>query len=91
MAPAVAIRCSPAMTSVPVPMTSRGSTESWVCGLPALPMPAMKPSSTPMSHLTTPTTGSMTTTLVITRSRAPCAAVACGSEDMPSRMVLPPP
>ncbi|CAM5366451.1 hypothetical protein SGRI78S_01931 [Streptomyces griseus subsp. griseus] len=91
MAPAVAIRCSPAMASVPGPMTRSGSTLFCVCGLPDLPMPTMKPSLMPMSHLTTPTTGSMTTTLVMTVSRAPWAEVACGSEAMPSRMVLPPP
>lgn len=91
MAPAVAMRCSPAIASVPGPMTRSGWTLFWVCGLPDLPMPAIIPSLMPMSHLTTPTIGSMTTTLVMTVSSAPWAAVACGSEAMPSRMVLPPP
>ncbi len=91
MAPAVAMRCSPAMASVPGPMTRSGSTLFCVCGLPDLPMPTMKPSLMPMSHLTTPTIGSMTTTLVMTVSSAPWAAVACGSAAIPSRMVLPPP
>lgn len=79
------------MASVPGPMIRPAWTLSWVCGLPDLPMSTMKPSLIPMSHFTTPTTGSMTTTLVMTVSRAPWALVAWGSEAMPSRMVLPPP
>ncbi len=89
--PAVAIRCSPEITSVPGPMTSFGCTPLWVCGLPALPTAVMKPSLTPMSPLTTPSTASMTTTLVMTRSSAPWTEVAAGSWAMPSRMPLPPP
>ena len=54
MPPAVAIRFSPAMTSVPGPMTSFGSTPCWMSGLPALPMPTMRPSRMPMSPLTIP-------------------------------------
>ncbi len=90
-APAVATRCSPEITSVPGPITRSGSTPSWVRGLPALPIPTMRPARTPRSPLTTPSTPSSTTTLVITRSSAPDAAVAVGSWAIPSRIALPPP
>ena len=49
-----AIRPSPAMISVPGPMTSRGSTPRWVSGLPDLPMATMRPRLMPMSPLTIP-------------------------------------
>ena len=52
MPPAVAMSPSPAMTSVPAPMTM--STPGCTSGLPALPMPAMRPSLMPMSALTMP-------------------------------------
>ena len=52
MPPAVRIWPSPAMASVPGPMTM--STFGWVSGLPALPMAAMHPSRMPMSALTMP-------------------------------------
>ena len=52
MPPAVTIIPSPAMISVPAPMTM--STPGWMSGLPALPMPAMRPSLRPMSALTMP-------------------------------------
>ena len=54
MPPAVQIMPSPAMTSVPGPMTSRGSTPGWVSGLPALPTATIRPSRMPMSPLTIP-------------------------------------
>ena len=41
MPPAVRILPSPAITSVPGPMTM--STSGWTSGLPALPIPAMRP------------------------------------------------
>ena len=47
--PAVRIRPSPAMTSVPGPMTM--VTPGWVSGLPALPIRAMRPSRRPTSAL----------------------------------------
>ena len=88
-APAVRIRPLPAMISVDGPMTSAGSTPSMVSGLPALPMPTMRPSRMPTSALTTPQ-WSRTTAPVMTRSGAPSARVAV---DWPidSRMTLPPP
>ena len=52
MPPAVTIMPSPAMISVPGPMTM--VTPGWMSGLPALPMPAMRPSFRPMSALTMP-------------------------------------
>ena len=91
MPPAVTIVCSPEITSVPGPMTSAGSTPSCRCGLPALPTPTIRPSRTPMSPLTTPSTGSRTIAPVTTRSSAPDSRVAAGSCAMPSRIALPPP
>ena len=52
MPPAVAMSPSPAMISVPAPITM--STPGCTSGLPALPMPAMRPSLRPMSALTMP-------------------------------------
>ena len=79
----------PARISVDGPITSAGSTPSIVSGLPALPMPTMRPSRTPTSALTTPQWSRMTAP-VITRSGVPSARVAV---DWPidSRITLPPP
>ncbi len=52
MPPAVAIIPSPAITSVPGPTMS--VTPGCTSGLPALPMPTMRPPRMPMSALTTP-------------------------------------
>jgi hypothetical protein len=78
-----------AMISVDGPMTSSGETPSITSGLPALPMPTMRPSVIPTSAFTTPQWSS-TTAPVITRSGAPSADVRV---DWPidSRMTLPPP
>ena len=54
IAPAVRILPLPAMISVDGPMTRSGWTPSMVSGLPALPMPTMRPSRMPMSALTMP-------------------------------------
>ena len=54
MAPAVTILPLPAMISVSGPMTRSGWTPSMVSGLPALPMPVIRPSRMPMSALTMP-------------------------------------
>ena len=70
IAPAVRILPLPAMISVDGPITSAGSTPSIVSGLPALPMPTMRPSRMPTSALTTPQWSS-TTAPVITVSGAP--------------------
>ena len=70
MPPAVTILPSPAITSVPGPITM--STPGWVSGLPALPMPAMRPSRMPMSALTMPQ-WSRISALVMTVSTAPSA------------------
>ena len=93
--PAVTIRPSQLMISVPGPMTM--STPGWVSGLPALPMAAMRLPRKPMSALTMPQ-WSMIKALVNTQSIAPgacgpvpwAAFVRCDC-DMPSRIVLPPP
>ncbi len=89
MPPAVRILPLPPITSVDGPITSAGSTPSMVSGLPALPMPTIRPSRTPTSAFTTPQWSS-TTTPVTTRSGAPSARVAV---DWPidSRITLPPP
>ena len=52
IAPAVRMRPSPAMASVPGPTTM--STSGWMSGLPALPMPAIRPSRKPKSALMMP-------------------------------------
>ena len=60
-------------------------------GFPALPIPTIRPARTPISALTMPINGSMTTALVITRSSAPLALVASADCAMPSRIDFPPP
>jgi hypothetical protein len=50
--PAVAMHPSPATISVPGPMTIW--TDGWTSGLPALPMPEIRPFLTPMSAFTIP-------------------------------------
>lgn len=91
MPPAVRMRCSPEMASVPGPVTNSGVTPSMMFGLPALPMPAILPSLTPTSALITPRVASTMVTFVMTRSRPPCALVYWLLTPMPSRRVLPPP
>ena len=89
--PAVTILPSPAMISVPGPMTSRGSTPFWVSGLPDLPTATIRPSRMPMSPLTIPQ-WSMITALVMTRSQ--CSGLigsSSGHWSCPSRIDLPPP
>ena len=51
MPPAVRIRPSPAIASVVTPTTMPGVTPAITSGLPALPMPAMRPCLMPMSAL----------------------------------------
>ena len=85
--PAVRIFPSPAMISVPGPMTM--VTPGWMSGLPALPMAAMRPSLMPTSALTMPQ-WSRISALVMTVSTAPCLLVTC-DWPMPSRITLPPP
>ncbi len=52
--PAVTIFPSPAITSVPAPTTIPGDTPAMRSGLPALPMPTMRPSRRPRSAFTMP-------------------------------------
>jgi len=59
-------------------------------GLPAWPMPTMKPCFTPMSALITPSRASRIRALVMTRS-SDSASPAVDDWPMPSRMTLPPP
>ncbi|CAM5461292.1 hypothetical protein SALBM217S_05545 [Streptomyces griseoloalbus] len=89
IAPAVRIRPLPATTSVSGPITRSGWTPSMVSGLPAFPMPVIRPSRMPTSALTTPQ-WSTTTAPVITVSGAPSARVAV-AWPIDSRMTLPPP
>ena len=84
MPPAVAMSPSPSMTTVPVPTTMSMSSE--VSGLPALPMPLMRPSRMPMLATRTPSTASSTTTLVISTSHDSRAESALSP--IPSRPVL---
>jgi hypothetical protein len=86
MPPAVTIIPSPAMISVPPPMAI--VTPGWMSGLPALPMPAMRPPLMAMSALTIPQWSTISA-LVITVSAT--SAASCWPCPMPSRMTLPPP
>ena len=72
------------MTTVPVPTTMSMSSD--VSGLPALPMPLMRPSRMPMLATRTPSTASSTTTLVMSTSHDSRAERAFSP--MPSRPVL---
>ena len=70
MPPAVTIMPSPAMISVPAPITM--STPGWTSGLPALPSFAILPSLSAISHLTMPhqsTTSALVMTVSATSSR----------------------
>ncbi len=87
MPPAVRILPSPAMISVPGPMTM--VTPGWMSGLPALPILPMRPATMATSALTMPQ-WSMISALVMTVSAAPSALVRC-DWPMPSRITLPPP
>ena len=69
------MRPSPAITSVPAPTTMPALTPAMTSGLPAFPMPAMRPSRIPMSAFTIPQWSRMIA-LVITVSSAPSARVA---------------
>ena len=86
MPPAVTIMPSPAMISVPGPMTM--STPGWMSGLPALPMPPMRPFLMPMSALTMPQWSTISA-LVMTVSAT--SAARRWLWPMPSRITLPPP
>lgn len=88
MAPAVTILPSPAIASVAVPTMM--STPDWVSGLPALPMPTMRPSLRPMSALTMPEASRMRA-FVMTVSTGPSSRVRRPFWPMPSRITLPPP
>ena len=85
--PAVRIFPSPAMTSVPGPITI--STPGWVSGFPALPIFPIRPSRSPTSALKIPVQSTISA-LVMTVSTAPSAREAwlC---PIPSRITLPPP
>ena len=90
ISPGVTMRPSTDRMSVFGPTISPG-VMSIVSGLPDFPMPTNLPSSTPMSHLTTPWNGSIKTALVTTMSRAPSLRLKRDTWPMPSRIVLPPP
>ena len=64
--PGVAIR--PCPPSTPVLALISSSTSSTTSGLPARPIPTMRPSLTPMLLLKMPSTGSMTSTFITNRS-----------------------
>ncbi len=67
-----------------------GVTPPMMSGLPALPIPEMRPARMPMSAFTMPQWSTIRA-LVITRSSTPSAAVARADWPMPSLMTLPPP
>ncbi|CAM5585720.1 hypothetical protein SVIOM342S_07461 [Streptomyces violaceorubidus] len=86
-APAVATRPSPDTIEVPVPTTT--STPSRVSGLPARPIPLIRPSRMPIDTFRMPWAASITTTLLITTSQVSRTAAALRWS--PSRAVLPKP
>jgi hypothetical protein len=69
MPPAVRIKPSPAIASVVTPTIIPSVTPAITSGLPALPMPAIRPRLMPTSALRIPLQ-SMTRALVITQSSA---------------------
>lgn len=79
MPAAVRINCSPEIASVAGPVVRPGVTPSMVPELPAFPIPTIRPSLIPTSAFTTPSSASITTTFVITRSSAPSALHDVGS------------
>ena len=90
--PGVAIRCSPAITSVPgLPTTMSDAHRPSRLGFPDLPTATIRPWRTPMSGLDDSKTGSMMMALVMTISSAPPALVISEAWPMPSRADLPPP
>ena len=92
MAPAVAIMPSQSRTVVAAETIRRGSTPSMIAGLPALPMPTMRPSLMPMSPLTMPSTGVDHHDVGDQEvERALGAGDARRHARRPSRSVLPPP
>ncbi len=86
MPPAVSRQPSPAMISVPGPMMT--STPGCTSGLPALPMPEMRPSLSPTPALMMPVASTITA-FVMTVSAT--SAPARWLWPMPSRITLPPP
>jgi len=85
----VTIKPSPAIASVVTPTVIPAVTPAITSGLPALPMPTMRPSLIPMSALTMPVQSTISA-LVITQSSA-SASLAPAFCPMPSRSTLPPP
>ena len=68
-APAVTMKPAPETGEVVWPTTMSGWTPGMTSGLPALPMPTMRPSRMPMSALTMPATASMIVAFLMTMSR----------------------
>ena len=91
--PGVAISPWHGIGHVPGPITVR-STPSVMSGLPARPMPAMRPSLMPRSAFTMPSSGSTTIALPITASssdspaaRSAGSCASAGSSRTPRRLV----
>ncbi len=89
MPPAVRISPSPAIASVVTPTIIPSLTPAITSGLPALPIPAIRPPLMPTSALRMPVQSTISA-LVMTQSRArPSGTPAAWP--MPSRSTLPPP
>ena len=86
MPPAVRIWPSPAIASVPGPMTI--VTFGCVSGLPALPMPTIRPFLMPTSALTMPQWSKISAFVITTSTQS---AALRWLWPMPSRITLPPP
>jgi hypothetical protein len=86
MPPAVRICPSPAIASVPGPITI--VTPGCVSGLPALPMAAMRPCLIPTSAFTMPHQSRISAFVITTSTDSAATRWLC---PMPSRITFPPP
>ena len=89
MPPAVRMSPSPAIASVVTPTTMPAVTPAITSGLPALPMPAMRPCLMPTSAFRMPVQSTMSA-FVITQSSASASGTPA-AWPMPSLRTLPPP
>jgi hypothetical protein len=89
MPPAVSTSPSPAIASVVTPTTMPSVTPAITSGLPALPIPAMRPPLMPTSAFRMPLQSTISA-LVMTQSSARSSEMPA-AWPIPSRSTLPPP
>ena len=87
-APAVTMKLAPEIGEVVWPTTMSGWTPGMTSGLPALPMPTIRPSRMPMSALTMPATASMMVAFLMTMSRILSRGVAVPVDALAVAQVL---